>query len=1121
MKEHIVFLTKKAQSAYAGGSTTSMANTQPVTFPQKEQQAVKTTTVEGQPAATPDAKSQPAVSPQRLEAARKSVEKFIKKRAQGGDPVTAEERQTLMVLAARGIELPPIGGGSGEVSEPITPALNFIAKEINQEVARHGEQGLRPRYLEEQLRRVRDLVDKGTLTAPEARAEAHAFISELNQRIDEASGSNGAEDGEENVPTGSKAERKRQVAEMLNSIPLTTKDTDVNLINPDTFTKKDIKDIAQEVIDAIEDGKTATSPFFQEIEDKIGKIFQDNNPREHEPEIKLLLNEAKDLRVALAKIRQDLTAKRNTESEASLSTLYGEIRPDAADERAIVNNAIIAVLQRGTSEGDAAEKVLEGMFNKLFIRATVNSNKVWRDALGAPGQIEFDLFLMALGNAAAEKTHPLERKLFEKEINALHQKAKELQAEAEFREFFHDLTFYINRNTTTEEMHGAVKRFPGEYIDKAYQMRGVTQVDHFFEQAMFQVMTKNGWYLPYEAMINSSGKLGEVEELVYKMIDNAAKNGGILAGMEVWEIDRAVSLARGLRIAMGRALEVVAQGGISVDTPLVSWWANPIIKKLAFYKQIARYNIGFERNRILGFNTAEEGSFAWQTNELEKVTTNNVIKRTIQDLEDEIEFDKTNPMRCGGVKTQTGWRFGKDKVFGAGVISKLLNGYDYNPIIGAGMWIEKERRNLIPVQWKEKIADKEETIAELKRTFTGEDDTIDTLDTQGALAEFLIRKNLELATEVTPLKLFYNDIKVRHAVLRSFDTKEKSQEFGYSEQQVKDHGEDKIQIIGTSPNDPEKDTDDPNYGRDLGNDLSMLAVAQEKLLAEREQAYKDWVQNGKKSGERPDLYTQHIGLEAAIRAVCEDSKYPERGQQRAERVVALAKLIQGKAKPRIPGIVEMLRDKGWKVPFIFGEDDIPHDLYHWAATGGSSIERRWGDMESVDKAAGKMEEFIEHMTMFRSQDDIIKELYDIYQTLRGHDEGVAAELITRWGEGVIKFYKKDWISRLPLGFGAWAGFAGGLAGGKSSYAQVVYGTEQMAWDEIDIDQFIKKLLASGSLGEDKVAKDNMKRLRKQTGAAWWNIFMISIPRTATGLGILGFIYYMLTKAMPDEYKKAA
>lgn len=202
-----------------------------------------------------------------------------------------------------------------------------------------------------------------------------------------------------------------------------------------------------------------------------------------------------------------------------------------------------------------------------------------------------------------------------------------------------------------------------------------------------------------------------------------------------------------------------------------------------------------------------------------------------------------------------------------------------------------------------------------------------------------------------------------------------------------------------------------------------------------------------------------------------------------------------------------LQEKEWATPYTFGTDDVPYDQYSFETTGPRSVARRWGDMASASKAAKAMQEFVSQgMESFSTQEEIVKALKPIYEGIKGYNEDDAKKFISRLAEGVIKFYGKDYKSRLPLGIGTVIG----MVTGKSSYAQIAYGREAMAWDELQINEFTRMLRNNGmqTVEQQHELQDRAGGGKKES--TWGYV------RTITPLIMLGIAFYMSTKLLEQE-----
>lgn len=885
---------------------------------------------------------------------------------------------------------------------------------------------------------------------------------------------------------GSEARRQRgQGRQREESHEFVRREGDLDINVSEFSAESETARIAGEVKEAVERGQ-ADNNFLKDNIEKLYEIQQGldareaTSPRGEAAGIAEALKQTLELRGMLQAAKNLINGRESEENMRSgaSNTLYGEKRLTTEEKEGLID-----LILKGY------EREVDEHFNKLFYMADTRSGDDWREAQGTVGQLEVDDFTRALTQYASGRMTFRGRFLTKKQTDMLDKVGRRLSQEVKLRQNLHDITYYVNKNFGIEDIAKVVRTFSIEDANMAYGIKGVAEVGHFFEQAMFEVMLRHGGYLPSEAMMNkNNGDPGEVEQLVRKQIQEATKLGSLDWNWEKdhWEIDRAVSVARGMGIVTGRMLEIVAISGIPPEShggALVSWWANNIIKKIAFFRQVARYDIGQESNRFMAYKLEDTSRF-WHTKELSEISALNapeILNKWVNESSQDRWIDVLNPGQVGSLFYQTGWRYGEDKVNHAGAVVHLLGDNPFNPIIGAGMWVERERRNL---KSTEKISPSERLA--LRNQFgvdLGENAT------RGQRAELLISRNLDLAAKITPLKLFHNMIGLKQQVLRKY----------YSRSISEPEGEDgRITITSEI----------------LRDDLDTLAVIQEKIIKKRADLYKKFLEEKKDNPglKPPDLYNVETDLDEEINRLVRENKIDA---DKGKRVLDFAGHIRNEFSTVPAGglsqkdkLINNLRDKGWKIPFVFGTDDLPYDLYNFTATGSNSLERRWGDINSVAQAASLFETLIRDIPDIPDQDTLIGKMKEVYKAMAGHDEGRAREFMVRFAEGIIKFYKKDIIKRLPAGFGMFDG----LINGEASYAQIAYGRKQMAWDELDVRRFVYEVQFHGL-----IKKGDLEELRKKTGAENW-IMGLAIARSAIPLGLLGFLYYMFTAEMEGLVK---
>lgn len=946
---------------------------------------------------------------------------------------------------------------TGFVGAPITIAptapaeLKIIADEINRRPeVRAPDRELRSGYLQDQVRRVRDLVDRGTLgnnpTDPRI-VQAHEFITTLEERMAAIA------EAEEALAAAREHERynRRDPEEQfltqddVNDIPVEER------FDAATYTgsRADIKEIADSVVSALwSGGATPVSGKF--LRDRLRELIPIMAPDNLPDDVRA---NAIRLRRELEKLKDIIDAKNAKASERAYPGLFGEIRLTELQKKELIDLAILADPDSSPNDPRRLERLaawreLEGKFNRHFTQADVNSSDPWKEALGQAGSWEIEEFLRVLNNAAESKTSVWTVD----EQERLRQSLRRLKREMNLREYLHNLSYQVNTNAGAEDIIKAASQFPGQDADVAFRKRGVSQVLHWYEDAMLQIMAQNGGYLSSTAMINTpDGKYGEVEAIVLKQAERAREMGALPADITDWEIRRAISLARGMGIVTGRFFEVVAEHGIPKNNALNSWWANGLVKNIAFFRQLTRFNVGQLQRAVLGYKLGGSAG-PWSTSELkqfQKLSTTDILDNLVNESDDERLVQMKNPFHIGSIFTQTGWRWKNDKINLASATSHLLQEDENNPLIGVGLLIEAKRGDL--AQHEDKA----------KRNKAYE----------------IINKGLDLANEITPLKLFYNLTGLRQDVLRKY----------YS-----------------------GDIREPEKGsifiesKQLQDDLQALALVQERLLNDRIRIYQEDLEAKKAN---PNHQFRQLPTTLNFTAIAASTDPAQVG-----RIKNLAQHIQYEFKEKHKDkLIYNLEYKGWKVPWVLGADDIPYAELNFSAIPGDTIARRWSaDILPVVQTAGLYGDFISNFSEFKSQADIVKAMKKIHTTLSGHDASVANEVMRYLAEGVGKFYKKDWTARLPFGIGKLEG----ALGGEASYAQVAFGRGQMAWDELDMQAFIHHLHASGLMEENQI-EELKKRLGAENYQLAWAMLRSGIPML-----ILGFIYMMFLEQV-EQAKKAA
>lgn len=698
-----------------------------------------------------------------------------------------------------------------------------------------------------------------------------------------------------------------------------------------------------------------------------------------------------------------------------------------------------------------ADDEVDDIFNRMFDRVDANPKAHFSEAFGQAGSNEYDEFIATL-NEAADESSDVGRTLTGPQRERANKRVKYYADERKVRELTHSMNFAVISNIGTEKLHEFAQGFDAGLTDIAFSKLAVVQAMHFYEQAFLQVREENEGYIPYEAVVGDpkTGAVGRVEEIARKLLVNAAgrgmikdANGNVIRELKEWQINRALGIARGMGIATGRTIEIAATSLLPRDNTLVSIYAQDIIKHIApFRHMFGKFKIGKERIAVLGYLLNKRGG-PWTQDELK--TFYGMSNQAFADVMNGLVEDKDARFLSVLNPLKIG-----------GIFSKTLWRYGEEIASTTTGVMLKDR------EWREWIGSGmwiEKERGNLGSTdVLSDDDQQQTeidfgrrLQTKGEQADARIRKELLKIANIQPLKLLYNLRDLQTSVME--------------------------RMHGVYPRGMEKDVQ-------LKEDLEVLMLLQEEA-----------VQN-----HRSQL---NIGPEL----VADDGQ-----RQRLETLTRIIReeFTTGGNQSRMDKFIKDLKDRDYKLPFIFGTDDMPFDRYEFVKTGGSSIARRWRDINSARTAADALTtKLIPFMDSFKGEEGmgkIIEVMREIYVGISGYDEGLAREFTQKLAEGIIKFYAKDWMSRLPLGIGTlW-----GISTGRASYAQTAFGREAPAWDEIEVGEFTRLLRTHGML-----TLEQQHALQARAGGGKKEV-AYAFARVLIPILMLGLAYYLIKKVKDEK-----
>ncbi|MDP3998586.1 MAG: hypothetical protein Q8P89_03140 [bacterium] len=710
---------------------------------------------------------------------------------------------------------------------------------------------------------------------------------------------------------------------------------------------------------------------------------------------------------------------------------------------------------KGNTSEDEHER--EKIFNRMFIRVDVKPRTDFRDAFGMAGEIEYNDFITTLIDSW-EKTGDLgEKERLDKLITKYSQ-------EKDLRETLHNANYSLAANVSTEKFTGFLQTFTSDMADAAYRLKGVTLAAHMYEQALKQVIDENGGYLPaVEVAIEPTaprvtGREGRVESLAMQYLNeaidakllkvrNEAGEIETIPRLEEWEKRRAISLARGMGIATLRTVEIL--GSVKLPDPertsgMPSLYGQDIVRDLVPFRHlIGKFGLGKERLAVLAF-AINRGNKPWTQQELIKFLKSDKGAQRIANGEalgelGEIYLNRIIPFEFGSGWSHSDWR------------PKAATDYldaRRQAWIGTGVRLERLRGELKGAIKKDDKAQKDRVTNEARTVLT------------------------QIA-RIQPLKLLNQmpELDLQGARDRFIQVI-----FGFSPAELRELNQLRWKI---------KDKDlKPKEREDLEIRLQVLQAKEQELSAGSERL---------SQAQRDLALAQERTLQEGVYGDLEfeDAKLNFDGITEADgrraNAEALATAIQNTFLENNGRNLKILQEKisrdDWG--FIIGTDDVPYDLYQFVETGPTGlVARTMRDFASESKAVMALINVVNKMHSYHKQEDIIKDLEEIYAGIKGYDEDKARRAILKIAEGICKFYAKDWQARLPLGIGSLVGFLGdrGLLPNhrKASFAKTAFGKEAPAWDEEDKRKFTRALHAAGMLDYKQLAE-----LEKRVGATIW------------------------------------
>lgn len=753
----------------------------------------------------------------------------------------------------------------------------------------------------------------------------------------------------------------------------------------------------------------------------------------------------------------------------------------------------------GVPEGYLQHEALDELFNRMFEYADQGLREDFREAFGI-GSREKELFRQELSNMIDEYTKQMlsapdnATRVMNRDKVAIVQKfIEKYDAEYTTRELLHNIFFIAETEREFEEFAKYIKNFQSGFADLAFfQSPEVEAALRVREQVLYELRRENDGYLPPELVTFSTGR-GETEwekrtrEIMNELNDKGyfTPQGEAQGPVKEWKINRAMSLSRGLGMALLRFPEISAESSLrgpaqdyqvqsSIPWEKLAWDLNPLDHK------IKRYNMGREVKAIFyaARKRTKKGLLNfWSQDELKAAIQQDAVMVLGSMGNDTRIVDMRNLFRTGGPFSHTGWRtylaaLKKDR-------SELKDSLKRNPGLAINMIFNRyeisglgaERYNFylenkdVPMDDDERAELWEQRVKELKAGgplgLTGNEawkraEKESWIKSADRTPHVILRILLDEAN-VLLTKRERNAFIVR--IENEMGCKITSDEFTKVEH--------------------------------------ALELAKEHLMKRR----RDALVARRAFGDEDDKLTPEDFLQID----------DEHVRERAEK---LHRLISGEMrtnKKLLDNIFE--RVDGRMFPYAVTAQDIPWGEFTFGQTGARGFfTRKVNDAEEVAKADVEMEFLLKHLHEFKSPEEVVEQLKKIFYHAEIYDYERAQDAIKDLAIGIIRYYSKDGILKIPI-LGEIMSPINALLARGDSYAQSVGGGQAMAWDSDDIYAFTEQLrqIFKG----EKEGRDIVEAIRRETGGT---IFHAIGKKTKVAIYLLALFlsYEMINKLISEK-----
>lgn len=859
----------------------------------------------------------------------------------------------------------------------------------------------------------------------------------------------------------------------------------------------------------------------EEINDQIAALggqYNDNDLRSRWSEIsalngevahdqkRLLLNEINRAMLQAREERQKEEEKyRYTKPGTGIS---GEriLSPDdlkriEADIDKLVDEAVrTGRLPDGRELKGTGEESIDWYFNRIFNRVDSLRGEEFDKAMGHGANREHEDITRELsvmkGDASERYSQATDettrtREAYKRDI--IQRFLDRFSEEISMRRILHNAFYIAETEGEFKNFAEYCKSFASKYADQAFLDKPEVEVAlRIREYVLYEIKRENKGLIPPELVSYSPDRAESVwEQRSREMLRIHNENNMFGRKLYDWEIDRALSLSRGLGMVFLRFPEIVAEIPTPTPTGTIQSKRSLVWEKLAWElnpmdHRIKRYESQFGLRAI--FYAAKErgkGRKLWNQDELKDFVALDAIA-TMAGNERIIDF--MNIFRTGGPFTWVPWRpfmaaLNEDVDVDedtAQTVEKYRAFLGVDPGIAAKMFFNRYK-------YYNLTFDKLDFRRRAKGQFDNDQERLSAWEQE----EKAIRAGYkeEGAWKKANEEMWKGAAnRIPHVVLR-LALEEHNRLL--SEKQRLDLMDSLKRELGMD-----------YYSKDFSQIERDLVTAKENMMRRRREAGAAFTNE---ENQLTDEDFRVIGDERRI----------ELAKKLRDIVVSRLNSDEDlmKALTHRDGVGQEINTNWTFCPTL---EDTALGEYRYEQTGARGFfARKITDAFLVSEGDDELITLLKQIPNFRSAEEIVEQLKKIYYKIEPYNKEAAQDSLGTIATGIIRFFEKDGILKVPI-YGEMMQILNSTRSGDNargnSYAQTIYGGRAMAWDSDDIYNFTEMLK---TMLVDKNGAKIIKRVREETGGTAWQGFYRR-SKVAIYLLILFGFYELASKLMTEK-----